>query len=162
MNTACIIAACVANSHRRNKQNINCNNDLLENTYYKVTFEKYYYFKSVSISMHIPVVATCSAFSTMDQLLITDTTFKTIRVPESTLAASYSFWISSSECPAGITKYIQDNLDSIKSSPIWQVYDEQVLHNYKAMLNKKYSIDVNSMSFEYTTKYFWEYDIEKS
>lgn len=160
MNTACIIAACVANSHSRNKQNINCNNDLLENTYYKVTFEKYYYFKSVSI--YIPEVAICSAFSTMEQLLTTSTTFKIVRVPESTLAASHSFWISSSECRAGITKYIQDNLDSIMSYPIWQVYDEQVLHNYKAMLNKKYSIDVNSMSFEYTTKFFWEHNIEKS
>lgn len=160
MNTASIIAACVVNSHNRNKQAVKYNSDLLESIYYRVTFKKYYYFKA--ISMYIPTNIGNKIFSPTSQTLCADTVFKTVKVPEFTFAVSYNFYVSSSKCPNGLTKYIQDNLDSIMSYPIWQVYDEQVLHNYKAMLNKKYNIDVNSMPFEYTTKFFWEHNIEKS
>ena len=50
MNSACIIAACVANARARKKEEQIY--ILPEELYYKVTLRKYYYFKPINIIPH--------------------------------------------------------------------------------------------------------------
>lgn len=122
MNSACIIAACAANSRARRKDEEKVNNFIqAEELYYKVTLRKYYYFKPMTWSSPIEYNEYTNTFS-----------MHAINIEAMTSATSQSFSVRASKCPNGIDAYIKDNLDIITTEPEWKASDAQVIADYCA------------------------------
>ena len=150
MNSACIIAACAANSRARNKEAYV--HIPVEELYYKVSLRKYYYFKPTTI---------IGQTNRVEYPVLNDDIIPVLEVAPAVIGArTYtllsSFSVKESMCPNGIDEYIRNNLAKITSTDEWKARHAQVLANYYFDVKQEYDINVDPALADYTTEYYWE------
>ena len=151
MNNAAIIAACTAS--RRNSERYNKYFDKDFEFYYRVKLRKYYHFEPMTL---VKVEDKLHSKFCAGSICHSDVLIKPVQVEAKTVGIEKIFTVYSKNCPEGIDKYVEDNLDRYAESGIWYMSDREVIYTYIEELNKKYNIDLDKDSLKYTTQYCWE------
>lgn len=151
MNTsACIIAACAANS--RSRKSSEPRPVYTSEYYYKVTLRKYYRFDPLSLADF--AIKICEPVE--PNVSITPIPLRVINIDARSSAVQQSFSVRASECPNGIDNYIKENLAQITSSEYWQELDRQAVTDYIIYVNLIYGAKLTPDAVRYTTEYYWE------
>ena len=148
---ACLIAACVANSRARRKEEPVC--IPTEELYYKVNLRKYYRFNPMSLADFTtpickPAIADCCSITPMSP--------RVVSIDARSSAVQQSFSVRASKCSNGIDSYIRENLNKITSSVYWLEQDKQVIHDYIKYVDLWYGIKLREKDVVYTAEYYWE------
>lgn len=151
MNTsACIVAACAANSRARKKEEpVHISTEEL---YYKVTLRKYYYFKPTTIIGK----GLGTQYLVLNDESIPVREITPVALGARTYAMSSSFSVKESLCPKGIDGYIRNNLDKITSTDEWKAMHAKTLADYCKDVKIQYDVDIDPAYVNYTTEYYWE------
>ena len=151
MNSACLIAACAANSRARRKDEEKAKSPV-EDLYYKVTLRKYYRFDPLSLAdftTHICEPAKPNTYAAPMPI-------KIVNIDSRSSAVQQSFSVRASKCPEGIDNYIKENLAQITSSDDWLELDKQVINDYIKYVDLMYNIKLHAEDVLYITEYYWE------
>ena len=150
MNSACIIAACAANSRARIKEEpVHIRTEEL---YYKVTLRKYYYFQPVVV---LPQTA-IHEYPVLDDDIIPVMSISPTVVSAKTYGITSSFSVKESLCPNGIDEYIRNNLDKITFTTEWKTMHAKTLADHCSYVKQEYGVDIDPTYVNYTTEYYWE------
>ena len=154
MNNACIIAACAVSARKRNSNYYNRYFDKNFEVYYKVKLRKYYHFEPMTLvkANYEP----CYVGSIYAPICQSEVQVTPVQVEAKTIAVERIFTVYSKNCPNGIDKYVEDNLDRFAESGLWYMSDREVIYTYIDELNKKFNIELDKNSLKYTTQYCWE------
>ena len=154
MNNACLIAACAAASRRnQNPRLYTTYIDFKDNTYYKVNFRMYLHFNPIMIVCPEEEGYVGSYFAPVLTNFI-----KTVQLESKTIAQQHSFMINSKKCKNGIDKYIENNLESFTGSTIWNLYRNEIIDKYVTDINRKYNIELDKSSVDYSIQFVYEVD----
>ena len=151
MNSACLIAACAANSRARRKDEEKANS-LVEELYYKVNLRKYYHFNPMSLADFTAQVCEPAEPNTS----VAQMPIKIVNIDSRSSVVQQSFSVRASKCPNGIDNYIKENLAQITSSEDWQELDKQAMADYIKYVNLIYGVKLTPDAVLYTTEYYWE------
>ena len=148
---AALIAACAANAVRR-QSNTNTNYfPVKAELTYKVAFRKYYDFKELTIVTPDHESTCCPLFAPVTTMWL-----RPVKLPARTFAVEQVFYVSSTNCPNGIDRYITDNYDFFTASDKWQDYDNTTFERYAKELSRKYNVTATKGSLLFDTKFHWE------
>lgn len=159
MNSACIIAACAANS-RNNPINRGpwmytaCIDNKLE-IYYKINFRMYFHFNSIRVVRPVEEAYTGSVYAPVKTLFV-----QPVIVNARTIAKAYSFSVIASKCPNGPDKYVEDNLERFTNSAVWESAKEEIINEYLENIKQKYNIILDKNSLDYSIQYCWDVDCD--
>lgn len=122
--------------------------------YYVIKLRKYYYFEPMTLvkANYEP----CYIGSIYAPILHSDVLLTPVKVDAKTVVVEKMFTVWAKNCPNGIDKYIEENLDRYAESGVWYMSDREVLYTYKEELDKKFNIELDKDSIKYTTQYCWE------
>ena len=151
MNSACLIAACAANSRARRKDEEKANS-LVEELYYKVNLRKYYRFDPLSLADFTAHICERVESNTS----VAPMPIKIVNVDTRSYAVQQSFSVRASKCSDGIDSYIRENLEQVTSSDDWLELDKQVINDYIKYVDLMYGIEIQASTVIYTTEYYWE------
>jgi hypothetical protein len=153
MNSACIIAACAAGAHNRQKKNHNMYTQYFDKNfeiYYKVNFRMYLHFLPITYVKHTNEVYLGSIYAPYNQIAL-----ETVCTEPKSIAKQHSFTIRANKCPNGPEAYIKDNLEKFTSSDIWKQYKEELINVYLVEMQEKYNIIIDRTALDYTEQFCW-------
>lgn len=154
MNSACIIAACAANSRKRNEHFYNQYFDKDFELYYRVKLRKYYHFEPMTLVK--ANYGPCYVGSIYAPILQSEVQLKPVKVEAKSIFVERQFTIRADKCTNGVDNYIKENLVNFTTSGIWFDSDRQALDLYVTELNERYNIDLDMNSLKYTNQFCWE------
>ena len=150
MNSACLIAACAANSRAR--RNSAPKPVYTGEYYYKVNLRKYYHFNPMSLADFTTQICKHVEPNTSAAPM----PIKIVNIDTRSSAVQQSFSVRASKCPNGIDSYIRENLEQITSSDGWLELDKQVINDYIKYVDLMYNIKLHAEDILYTAEYYWE------
>ena len=158
MNNACIIAACAVNSRNQKKaHNMYAHYfDKDFEIYYHINFRMYLHFRPITVVA--PTGETFYIGSYYAPVLMNE--IKPITLEAQSIAKQHTFSLKASKCKNGPDKYIEEHIDDFTSSQIWGYAKEEIISMYLDKVNKKYNIDLDKSSLDYTTQYCWEVECD--
>lgn len=153
MNSACLIAACAVSKRQQNPQYYNTYLDFRGNVYYGVNIRMYIHFNPITIVKPVEEAYYGSYFAPIPTTII-----DTVKLEAKTLAKEHHFTVNSDKCKPTIEKYVESRLNDFIGSGIWELYKNEMIDMYITDINKKYNIDLDKSSLDYSIQYVWEVD----
>lgn len=151
MNNACLLAACAVNTHKRKTYNQRLDKDF--NLYYKIKLKKYYHFEAIKVAT---IVENPHSTFLDKHIVPTAVMFKPVQVEPKSIGIEKIFTVCSKNCPNGIDKYVEDNLNKYTELGIWYQSDRDAVYTYIDEIKRKYNTDLEPDSLRYTTQFCWE------